>query len=247
MKMPQDIVDLGSRLTNKGIEDMSWFNLIKAPPRMELPTETKTKFRGALKLNRIADIIEKDPAGRASDIDKISGMGYGVKGGTSWQNRIKNEPYYQIDVKGSLSRETVKKLRNQDFLVTVKKRGDNIKRYEIRPYKEYLSDSNRREKRRSARSKASEYLKEVKEKNRKFQEKADKITTTARQKHRLSLAQDRVDREDFSPFKKEEFRDVKDLPYNYEKLDEDKVMNLLMAIFDNEGKPLTDEQRRRVE
>jgi len=27
--MPQDIVDLGSRLTNKGIEDMSWKDIVK--------------------------------------------------------------------------------------------------------------------------------------------------------------------------------------------------------------------------
>ena len=72
MKMPQDIVDLGSRLTNKGIEDMSWFDILKMPKTVFPKDKDAKKYVPKLRLKEMFDILEDDPAESYSAVDVSS-------------------------------------------------------------------------------------------------------------------------------------------------------------------------------
>lgn len=242
MKMPQDIVDLGSRLTNKGIEHMSWFDILKMPKTVFPKDKDAKKYVPKLRLKEMFDILEDDPAERYSAVDVISGEGLGVRGGTGRLNKIKDEPYYQIDVIGGLRSRTVERLRDSDFFVNVKKM-EGFTRYEVRPFN-YIIDSGSSLYKPKESKKDSmadiEVRRATKKLNAKFQEKADEIMEDARAKIRKEAAYKRVKSGDLrKPLTAEEFGGhVKDFPTGWKNFKPYEIEALLETLLDVDFKSL---------
>tara|TARA_R100000231_G_scaffold4703_2_gene7843 strand:- start:2010 stop:2909 length:900 start_codon:yes stop_codon:yes gene_type:complete len=225
---------------------MSWFDILKMPKTVFPKDRDAKKYIPKLRLKEMFDILEDDPAERYSAVDVISGEGLGVRGGTGRLNKIKDEPYYQIDVIGGLRSRTIERLRDSDFFVNIKKM-EGFTRYEIRPFN-YIIDSGRAlyEPKESKKDTLAdiEVLRATKKLNAKFQEKADKIMEDARAKIRKKAAYKRIKSGNRERLTAEEFGGhVKDFPIGWKYFKSYEIEALLETLLDVDFKTLTSKDK----